>query len=106
MSRLYIGKAFTLRPFDLITSLTYVFMDNFCSCYHSALILKEKWFRPVKRRQFFCQINVPNSEACRAVGHLGHMSLMNQIRGGEYAPDEIWNSMFIVYAPDDKTKLK
>ena len=39
-------------------------------------------------------------EACRAVGHKGHMLLVNQIRMGHmppplYAPDEIQNSMFL-----------
>ena len=30
---------FTLRPSDLITTLTYVLMDNFCPCFNYQMII-------------------------------------------------------------------
>ena len=57
-------KLFTLRPFDLVTSLTYVLMDNFCPCYHSAFILikkRKKIETSEDYAHFFCQNNVPHS---------------------------------------------
>ena len=35
------GDFFTLRPFDLITTLTYVLMDNFCPCFSLFLL---EWY--------------------------------------------------------------